>query len=94
MLKIFNCQCKLIRGQYKEVPYTHAGVPGKLSVNVCDYFEIPVECKTAGIERSSIMFISDKGECIELLSEHKSENEYEILDSKKPLEGIKINKKG
>lgn len=36
------------------------------------------------------MFISDKGDCVELLSEYKSENTYEVINKEKPLDGIKI----
>ena len=91
--KICNNQCYLIRGAYKEIPFTFSGVPGKLRVNICDDFEIPVDCKNEGLEKSSIMFISEKGECTEFLSRHKSENTYEVLDQDKPLNGIKIKKK-
>ena len=74
MLKIYNFQCNLKRGSYKELPYKLNGENGTLRINLCSYVDIPSECTNKNIESTSVLFVSDKGDCSVLLSDSKSKN--------------------
>lgn len=69
MSKIFKFHCNIKRGSYREIPYQLNGQDGKLRINLCSYLEVPAECINKDVQQTSILFISNKGDCVELLSD-------------------------
>ena len=66
------------------------GQAGILRINLCSYFKVPEQCKNKTVDYTSVLFISDSGDCIELISYEKSKNQYNLLDEKNPNNGLVI----
>lgn len=90
---IYNIKNLLLENDsQKELSYTYNGTEGRLLFNICDEIHIPEGCKD--IKHSSVLFISNDGKtCQNLIPENNKENKIDLLDEKKPLDGIVISKK-
>lgn len=61
-----------------------------MKINLCSNVDIPSECKNKNIESTSILFVSNNGDCVSLISDSKSKNKYAILNEEKPDQGLVI----